>query len=188
MTVYVPVGVDDEVEIVNVLENVGLPEDGLKLAEAPEGKPEAERLTDFAEPLVRVTLTVVVMLLPTITVPLDGLTDIEKSKGSSTIRVKIAVLVNPPPVPFIVTVYVPAGVDELADIVKVLVNVGFPEDGSKLADAPDGNPVTARPTDLEGPSTNVTVTVVDMLPPSVTVPLVGLTETEKSNGLVTVNV
>ena len=27
--VYVPVGVDDEVEIVNVLENVGLPEDGL---------------------------------------------------------------------------------------------------------------------------------------------------------------
>jgi len=26
---YVPVGVDEEVEIVNVLENVGLPEDGL---------------------------------------------------------------------------------------------------------------------------------------------------------------
>jgi len=153
-----------------------------------EGKPEVDRLTDFAEPLVRVTVTVVVMLLPTIAVPLDGLIDIEKSNGSSTIRVKAADLVNPPPVPFIVTVYVPEGVDELVDMAKVLENVGFPEDGLKLADAPDGNPVTSRLTDLEGPSTNVIETVAVVLLPFVTVPLVGLTETEKSKGLVTVNV
>jgi len=43
--VYEPVGVDDDVLTVNVLVNVGLPEDGLKEAEAPEGSPDAERLT-----------------------------------------------------------------------------------------------------------------------------------------------
>jgi hypothetical protein len=43
--VYVPVGVEGEVVMVNVLVNVGKLEDGLKLYEAPLGKPEAERLT-----------------------------------------------------------------------------------------------------------------------------------------------
>jgi len=58
VTGYVPVGVDAEVDIVMVLVNVGLPEEGLKPAVAPLGRPDAERLTDCVAPLVRVTVTV----------------------------------------------------------------------------------------------------------------------------------
>jgi len=52
--VYVPVGVEDEVEMVIVLVAVGelgliATESGLKEADAPEGKPEAERLTVTVE-------------------------------------------------------------------------------------------------------------------------------------------
>jgi len=43
--VYGPVGVEEEVVIVHVLVNVGFQEAGLKDAEAPEGSPDAERLT-----------------------------------------------------------------------------------------------------------------------------------------------
>jgi len=43
--VYVPVGVDVPAEMVKVLVNVGLPEEGLKIADAPEGSPEADKVT-----------------------------------------------------------------------------------------------------------------------------------------------
>jgi len=56
---YEPVGVDDEVEMVKVEEKVGLPDCGLKEAEAPEGRPEAERLTVCVEPLSKVAVIVV---------------------------------------------------------------------------------------------------------------------------------
>ncbi|MEM1792631.1 MAG: hypothetical protein QXE92_00125 [Thermofilaceae archaeon] len=49
---------------------------GLKLAEAPLGRPEAERLTVMDElyPPVRLTVTVAETLPPAVTDPLDGLT------------------------------------------------------------------------------------------------------------------
>jgi len=56
--VYEPVGVDDDVLTVNVLVNVGLPEDGLNDAEAPEGSPDAERLTGWVVPEMRVAVIV----------------------------------------------------------------------------------------------------------------------------------
>jgi len=40
---YEPVGVDDEVLMVHVLVNVGLPEAGVNEAEAPEGRPDTDR-------------------------------------------------------------------------------------------------------------------------------------------------
>ena len=46
VTVEIPVGVVEDVLIVRVVEKVGLLAAGLKLQEAPEGKPEVqERLT-----------------------------------------------------------------------------------------------------------------------------------------------
>ena len=43
--VYFPVGVVDDVVMVIVLVNVGFPEEGLKIADAAEGNPEADRVT-----------------------------------------------------------------------------------------------------------------------------------------------
>jgi hypothetical protein len=48
-------------------------------AVAPEGRSDAEKLTDSIGPEIRLALTVVVMLLPWTTVPLVGLSDKEKS-------------------------------------------------------------------------------------------------------------
>ncbi len=42
---YVPVGVDNAVEIVNVVEHAGLHEVGLKELAAPEGSPDIENVT-----------------------------------------------------------------------------------------------------------------------------------------------
>ena len=86
VTAYEPVGVDVLVVIVIVLVAVGelgliVTELGLKLAEAPEGRPEAERLTAFEfTPLAYVTVTVAVMLPPANIEPLAGETDAVKAK------------------------------------------------------------------------------------------------------------
>ena len=54
--VYVPVGVVGDVEMVIVLVNVGSPEDWLKLAEVPDGNPDADKPTNSGEPLVSDTV------------------------------------------------------------------------------------------------------------------------------------
>jgi hypothetical protein len=65
VTVTEPVGVDDEVLIVKVLEKVGLPDEGLKLQEAPEGRTLVQdKLTDCVEPLVKVAVIVFEPELP----------------------------------------------------------------------------------------------------------------------------
>jgi len=82
----VPAGVEVEVVIVIALEAVAelgliVTELGLKEAELPEGKPEAERLIDLElTPLPYVTVTVAVTIPPGDVEPLEGLTDIEKVK------------------------------------------------------------------------------------------------------------
>jgi hypothetical protein len=48
--VYVPAGVVEAVEIVSVEVKLGVPEAGLKLAVAPDGRPEADRLTVSVKP------------------------------------------------------------------------------------------------------------------------------------------
>ena len=62
---------------------VGLQLAGLKEADAPDGKPEAEKDTDWVEPEVRVVLTVAEIELPWVTEPEVGLMEIEKSNGAS---------------------------------------------------------------------------------------------------------
>ncbi len=53
-----PAGVEIKVEIVRVLEQVGLQEVGLKEAVAPEGRPDAARETDSVTPLTSVKVIV----------------------------------------------------------------------------------------------------------------------------------
>jgi len=74
-----PVGVEDELLIVHVLENVGLPEEGLREAEAPDGRPDAESVTVWVDPLVKVTVIVLELEPPCVTAMLPELLK-EKSK------------------------------------------------------------------------------------------------------------
>ena len=55
---YVPLGVLVVVVIVSVDVYVGLPEGGLKLAEAPDGKPETLKATVWVGGYTNVTVTV----------------------------------------------------------------------------------------------------------------------------------
>ena len=82
--VELPVGVVAEVVIVIVEVQVGLQLAELNEAIAPEGRPDAEKLTDWLVPDVRPAVTVVVMLLPPIIAPLVGLADKEKSNTDDT--------------------------------------------------------------------------------------------------------
>ena len=54
---------------VKVLENVGLPDEGLKLQDTPVGRlPVQDKVTDCVEPLVKVAVTVFEPELPCVTV------------------------------------------------------------------------------------------------------------------------
>ena len=78
MMLYVPVGVDDDVEIVMVEpwpEVIGL---GLNEGVAPEGRPLALKVTLWAEPLVTLVAMEDVALCPCITLTLLGLVVIVK--------------------------------------------------------------------------------------------------------------
>jgi len=59
VTVYAPADVAGDVDTFKVEVHVGLHEATLKDALAPEGKPEAEKFTDCAGPVVREAVTVV---------------------------------------------------------------------------------------------------------------------------------
>jgi hypothetical protein len=76
--VDVPVGVVLEVEIVIVEVPLPLSDAGLNVADAPEGRPDADRFTVWLAP-VSVTVIVDVVELPTVTVPELGEAEIEKS-------------------------------------------------------------------------------------------------------------
>jgi len=71
--VYEPAGVDDEVLMVHVLVKVELPEEGLKEAEAPDGRPDAESVTVWVDPLVKVTVIVLELEPPCVTAMLPEL-------------------------------------------------------------------------------------------------------------------
>ena len=79
--VYVPVGVLEPTVAVIVEEPPAVTEAGLKLADAPAGRPLALRLTVCADPLVTAVEMVDVPLAPCAIVRLLGLAKIEKSGG-----------------------------------------------------------------------------------------------------------
>src|SRR5438067_458837 len=99
--------------------------------------------------------------------------------GLLTVSVYEAVCVAEVPVPVIVIVYVPAGV--LALVVSVSVDEPplVTELGLKPAAAPLGRPEALSATVCADPEVVVVLTVEVMLPPWVTVPLLGETEIEK---------
>ena len=77
-----------------------------------------------------------------------------------TVKEKVVLWVFPPPVPVIVIVYAPVGVVNAVEIVSVEVKLGAPDDGAKVAVAPDGRPDVVRLTVLLKPPTEVSETVV----------------------------
>jgi hypothetical protein len=81
VTVYVPSEAEGGTDIVRMLENVGLPLEGLNEKDRPLGEDEALRLTDavVGEPLASVTVIVEVLLAPRQIDSVDGLAEIEKS-------------------------------------------------------------------------------------------------------------
>ena len=77
--VYEPAGVVEAVEIVSVEVKLGVPDDGVKLAVPPDGRPDDVRLTVLLKPLTEVSETVVLTDPPWFTDPDVGLTLMVKS-------------------------------------------------------------------------------------------------------------
>src|SRR5438270_465695 len=84
------------------------------------------------------------------------------------------------PVPVIVMAYVPAGVADEVDRVKVDELPEVTVVGLKDADAALGRPEAERETDWAAPEVTAVLTVVVVAEPAVTEPDVGLSEMEKS--------
>jgi hypothetical protein len=77
------------VEIVRVELKLGVPEDGLKLAVAPDGRPEADKLTVSLNPAIADTETVAVVDSPCTTDPEAGLMPMEKSGIGTAVTVRV---------------------------------------------------------------------------------------------------
>jgi hypothetical protein len=89
----------------------------------------------------------------------------------------VVVLCRPPvAVPVIVTVAVPTVALGLAAKVTIVKHVGVQSDGAKLAVTPDGVPEVLKVTSCPVPVKRVAATVVVVVPPWATVPLVGEAE------------
>ena len=180
--VLVPAGVDDKVVIVSVELAPLLTGFGLKAAEAPEGRPDALRLTLTAEPLVIAVAMLEVPLPPWATLTLAGLAEIEKSFATAAVTVSAidVVWVLEGPVPVTVTVLVPVGVEAAVVIVSVELAPAVIEPGLKEAVAPAGRPEALRLTVCADPLVTVVEMVEVPLAPRVTLTLAGLAEIEKS--------
>jgi hypothetical protein len=176
VTVAVPVVAVPLAVKVTVLLVVVLP--GLKDAVTPLGSPDADKLTLPLKPLVGLTVTVLLALLPWVTETLAGDAESVKFGAAFTVSVTVVVWLRLPEVPVIVTVAFPVVAVALAVSVKLLVPVVLA--GLKLAVTPAGNPDADRLTLLLKPLVGLTVMVVDPLLPCVTDRLAGDAESEKS--------
>lgn len=87
--VLVPAGVDAVVVIVRVEEQVGIQEAAEKVAVVPEGRPDAEKATDWAVPEVRLAARLVVTVEPWITDTLTGEAVSEKLNGVAFFTVAV---------------------------------------------------------------------------------------------------
>jgi len=137
---------------------------GLKEAEAPLGRPEADSVALPEKPLRRVMETVLVALLPRATFRVLG--DEERLKSGCgaalTVSETVVVRVRLPDAPEIVTVKFPvAAVADAERVSALVVAVGL---GLKDAVTPLGKPEAERVTLPANPFAGVIVTV---LPPAV---------------------
>jgi hypothetical protein len=182
VTVYVPAGVVLDVVIVSVDDVPAVTDAGESDADAPDGSPLAVRATDWAEPEVTAVATVALVPAPAVTLPAVGLTESEKSFVATLLTVRLSVAVCDPlaPAPVIVTLYVPAAVDEPTFSVSVEDAPAVTEDGENDAVAPLGKPLALSETDCALPDVTAVETVAVPLDPAATLTDVGLTATEKS--------
>lgn len=144
-----------------------------KLAVTPLGRAEFDRVTDPVNPLLGVTVMVLLPLVPCFTVKLDGDADSEKfgAAGALTVKLIDVVWLRVPEVPVIVTVEVPVVAVLLALNVTTLEDVvGFVP---KLAVTPAGSPDADKLTLPVNPPLGVTVMVELPLLPWVTLRLEG---------------
>jgi hypothetical protein len=179
VTVDEAAGVDGDVVIVSVDEQLGVHDPGDKAAVAPDGSPEAEIETDCAIPETVVTVMELVTDCPAVT---DLLPEVDKEKsklGSGelvfTVRTKDVEWETEPEVPVTVIVEEPAGV--VADVVSDSVELqpGVHDDGENEAVVPAGIPEAENETDCAVPETVESVTVfvtdwpavTDLFPPFV---------------------
>jgi hypothetical protein len=79
-------------------------DDGLKVTVTPEGKLVAESETAALNDPAMVVVTLVVPLLPLLTVTAFGEAETAKLGGTVTVRLTVVVCVRPPPVPVTVMV------------------------------------------------------------------------------------
>jgi hypothetical protein len=156
------------------------------LAVTPVGRPVPVKFTMVAGPAVCHARTVVATEPPGAAVPDNGSTETAKSNagltGGSMVRVNVAVLVTPPPAPWMVMVWIPTGA--VVPTEKVTVRLPLPSSPLQLeglAVTPVGRPMTVKLTEVAGPAVRHARTVVVVLPPCVTVLDEGSAETAKSN-------
>lgn len=158
------------------------PDTGANAALTPPGRPVTENESVELNPPTIVSLTLALPEAPGVTVTVVGATERLKS-GLTTERVRDVVRVSPPPVPVMVSVVVPSGVDDDVAIVRsaaVPPEGGGNEEAAKVPVAPAGRPETEKETAPVKPPDGVAVTVVVAEPPGPVETAAGETETEKS--------
>jgi len=143
---YEPAGVFFDVLIVRVDDPPGVILVVLKVAVAPSGRPEADKSTVDLNPAIELMVTMCVATSPC-SISLDvGATMIVKSSSgaASTSRIRLAVLVTPPPDTVRERVYDPWAVVLVVPTSSVDWKVGFDDGGLKKCVAPDGSPTRLR--------------------------------------------
>jgi hypothetical protein len=152
---------------------------GVKEADTPLGRPEADKLTLPLKPFCGVTVIVLVPVAPCAIVRLLGAAEIVKfgTGIGFTVREIVVAPDKLPEVPVMVTVTVPVADVPLAVSVNVLVLVALV--GVKEADTPLGKPEADKLTLPLKPFCGVTVMVLVALAPCVIVKLLGDTESTK---------
>jgi len=148
-------------------------------AVTPLGRAELESVTDPVKPPEGVTVTVLLPLVPWVTVRLAGDAESEKFgvAVAFTVRLTVVVCVSVPDVPVMVTEEVPVAAVALAVNVTLLLDVvGLVP---KLAVTPEGRPDADKLTLPVKPPEGLTVIVLLPLLPCVTVTLAGDAERVK---------
>jgi hypothetical protein len=180
VSVGLPIGVLLVVVTVSVEDPAPVTDVGENDAVAPVGSPLVTlKLTAPPNPFSTPRFTVYVVLPPAATVCVPGVADIVKS-GANTVKATVAVWVTAPLVPVIVSVGLPAGVLPAVVIVKIELPGALREAGANVAVAPVGRPLALRLTDPVNPLMAPTLTVYVVLPPALTVWVLGVADTVKS--------
>lgn len=170
VAVLLAVKVRTLVDVVGLVPNVAV---------TPLGRAEFDRVTDPVNPLLGVTVMVLLPLVPCLTVKLVGDAESEKfgAAGAVTVRLIVVVCVKLPDVPVIVTLDVPVVAVLLALKVTTLLEVVglVPNVAVTPAGRPDADKVTLPVNPPEG----VTVIVEFPLLPWVTLRLEGEADSVK---------